>query len=64
MGVAHGGIRLRTAARAIYIIQNQMCHSSSKKAREGWRTPCGLPTGVFAQSGLGLIADPILTSLH
>jgi hypothetical protein len=30
-----------------------------RKAREGWRTPRGLSTGVFAWSGFGLIADPI-----
>src|ERR1700722_9896144 len=28
MSVAHGGIRLRAATRAIYIILNQMCNSS------------------------------------
>jgi hypothetical protein len=31
MGVAYGGMRLRAATRAIYKIQNQMCHSSSKE---------------------------------
>jgi hypothetical protein len=65
MGVAHGSVRFRTPARAIYKIRNQMCHSSSKEkpARAGGHL-AGFSTGVFAQSGLGLIAFPMMTSRH
>ena len=64
MGISHGSVRLRTAAHAIYKIQSQCLHSSSnQKAREGWRTPHGLPTGVM-RVGLGPNCPPMMTSRH
>jgi hypothetical protein len=47
----------------VYIIHNQFLHSSSKEkpARAGGHL-AGFSTGVLAQSGMGLIADPIVTS--
>ena len=53
VGVAHGGMRLRTAARAINKIRNQMCNSSSKKkpTRAGGHR-AGFSTGVM-RVGLG-----------
>jgi hypothetical protein len=62
IGVAHGSIRLRAAAWPICKMNNQNLHSSSKEkpARAGGHL-AGFSTGV-AQSGLGLIADPVMTS--
>jgi hypothetical protein len=53
MGVAPGGVRLRTPARAIYVIQNQIYTpvQKEKPARAGGHL-AGFSTGVFAQSGL------------
>ena len=60
MGMSHGGIRLRAATWPIHIMYNQCLHSSSKEkpARAGGHL-AGFSTGVLAQSGLGVIADPI-----
>jgi hypothetical protein len=65
MSIPHGSVRLRTAAQAIYIMNNQMPTLQFKrKTRKGWRHLAGFSTGVWLKSGLGLIADPMMTSQH
>jgi hypothetical protein len=40
------------------------CGAPERVRWQGWRHLAGFSTGVFAQSGLGLIADPMMTSQH
>ena len=65
MGISHSSVRLRAATRPIYIMNNQMSTLQFKrKTREGWRTPRGFLHWSDAQSGYGLIADPMMTARH